>query len=689
MLFFCTRPMRIVLSEILFCLSVAPCICFGQLSALPPQPWPNARSISVSFAPDLVEIGRFRNELSMRMNDHLNSPNWQIEILRSLQCWSKHCGVQFAVVADSLRAFGVPGLSQSDPRFGDIRIGAFPQTNALGNVVAFHPAHGSWSGDLFFDSSRSFTIHDWSSGSNPTGQVDLFTVALHEIGNALGLVDDTQDPQSVMFQSYVGARTDLSTQDINQIQTLYGPPLTDNFEPVSGNNTFSSATDLVYPPDFQQTLILNEPGRMQGPNDCDVYRLQFTTLSEKCWVKLRSRRISLLCGRITVYDQFFNELATIAAENPLQNTVVKEITSQQPGDVVYIVVESAGLPEFDFGDYELVVDFNPDGYLEEDEGEEGDDGEDPQFFESGDRELVNELFDEIGLADTETGANDNFRDAVRLMTAPGFGAGSRFEAVNAIASRTDVDYFQIQTSRSARGSMAIELSPLGLDPALLDVRVFDGFKNIIRTRTRYRLNGEVYAEVPRVQPNTIYYVTVSNRQGNVYDSNYLLLIQVANTSAKLNTIHEFQLTPTNDDVFGVVTNFKTQLYRIDISMTSSDSATQASQLTVYSDTGREELVTSVRPGQDSVNFVWLHAGEHYLRVTARTRDGANVLSSRVIIRGAAVSDDNGPILIDLSGNPISNPQSPGREPTPQIHWLFPVTYSWLNQLLLPIEDPWL
>lgn len=213
---------------------------FGQLLAAPPQRWPSSQPITFSFAPDFVEIGRFRSELFLHMNDQMSYPDWQIEIARALQAWSRHANVQFAWRPDSPRAFGVPGLSQSDPRFGDIRFGAFPQVNVLGSAVPFNYGAGTWSGDILFDTTRMFHIHQW--GDVPDlDRYDLFSVALHEIGNSLGLVDDETDPNSVMFFAYVGPRSDLSPRDVRRIQDLYGAPASDPHEQLGRNDSFATA----------------------------------------------------------------------------------------------------------------------------------------------------------------------------------------------------------------------------------------------------------------------------------------------------------------------------------------------------------------------------------------------------------------------------------------------------------------
>jgi Matrixin len=659
--------------------------CRAQISSLPPQPWPNTNPLTVSFAPDLVEVGRYRNELTEHFNGQLPTPDWKIEILRAFQEWSRHTNLQIAVVPDSARAFGVPGLSQSDPRFGDIRIGAFPQENVLGNAVPFNTAAGSWAGDILFDTSRQFYIRSGNPGNEPPNSYDLFSVALHEIGNSLGLEDVFDDPDSVMFFSYFGARTGLSSADIAELQALYGPPKSDSLEPAGGNDTFARATRIPYPADFTQTLISSRQGRIQHADDVDFYRFNPTARSSNCWVKLRTRGRSLLCGSITMYDSEFNELATIAAENPLANTVIKEITGLVVGQPIYVKVEWSGVDGFEFGDYELALDFNANGG---EEGEEGDDEPEPErFFEADDEALVDLLFSMNGLVDEETTSNNTFNNAVRLFTAFGAPAGSRFEVLSAIASPTDIDTYRIVTSPTATGTISIDLNPLGIDPALLDVRVFNSSRTAVPVRRRFRSTGDVVLDVSNIAPDSTYYIRVQNRNGNSTPSNYLLLVNVADRTAQLQRIQAANLSANQPDKFGSFTTYKTQLFRFDLTMAAPGSSNQAAQLTIYSDTGRVELATSVRPAQRRIAYVWLQAGEHYVRFTSRTLNGAVIIASTVTLDGASVSDDEGPVLIDPSGNPISGPQTPGSNPTPPPQWSFPVAMVWLGNLILPPEGP--
>uniref|UniRef100_A0A674IRD2 Collagenase 3 n=1 Tax=Terrapene triunguis TaxID=2587831 RepID=A0A674IRD2_9SAUR len=95
---------------------------------------------------------------------------------------------------------------------------------------AFSPGE-NFGGDIHFDDDETWT--------NTRGAFNLFTVAAHEIGHALGL-DHSSNPQALMYPiyTYTGTRDFvLPEDDVEGIQALYGIPQ-------RGDPNFSTDEDI-------------------------------------------------------------------------------------------------------------------------------------------------------------------------------------------------------------------------------------------------------------------------------------------------------------------------------------------------------------------------------------------------------------------------------------------------------------
>jgi hypothetical protein len=163
----------------------------------------------------------------------LNVPGWTTAnyanvINTALNTWAAVSGfTNLGQVADgNVNA----GASQaSGGHLGDIRVAAWEIASASTLAHAFNPGGeaifgpgGTVGGDLHFDVSRTWV--DDPTDTNADADFDIYTVALHEIGHALGL-DHSTVAGSVMEATYGGARRTLTADDIAGIQAIYGLPV--------------------------------------------------------------------------------------------------------------------------------------------------------------------------------------------------------------------------------------------------------------------------------------------------------------------------------------------------------------------------------------------------------------------------------------------------------------------------------
>ena len=89
------------------------------------NPWPDPQHLTLSFAPDGTQVGGNSSNLFQTMSALGPTATWQTAILRAFETWAVQANMNIGVISDQGLPFGTTGAIQGDPRFGDIRLGAY------------------------------------------------------------------------------------------------------------------------------------------------------------------------------------------------------------------------------------------------------------------------------------------------------------------------------------------------------------------------------------------------------------------------------------------------------------------------------------------------------------------------------------------------------------------------------------
>lgn len=171
---------------------------------------------------------------------HAIGSAYQGVIAAALQRWASVSGVQLEQVPDS------PDPATS----ADIRIGWGDfNTAATGTIGAttYYSSGGAFVPDTVvrLEDPTQVPLTAPSLASLYVGYTtDLYQVALHEIGHALGL-GHTTDPNAIMYPMSGPNNPDLDATDVAGMQALYGPPGSGGVGPAGGTPGAGLVADLA------------------------------------------------------------------------------------------------------------------------------------------------------------------------------------------------------------------------------------------------------------------------------------------------------------------------------------------------------------------------------------------------------------------------------------------------------------
>ncbi len=318
--------------------------------------WPHPQLITISFVPDGTIIGYNENgpiESTMQNDfDTLfgSAAVWEKQFLLAAQVWADATNINFAVVPDDGVAYGtVTGDDeQGDPNIGDIRIGGFQDVGQTYLAQTYQPPPAndfSIAGDDWFNTSQPFNI-----GST----YDLFTVAAHEIGHALGL-GESNVPTAVMAAIYPGLETGLTSDDVQGIESIYSngdPRAHDAYNQGSTHNSaFSSAASFTV---SSSTLTAQLTGLDITTIDQNEYfKFVAPTGSSTLNLSIQSSGLSLLEPRVWVYNSAETQIGYKSGLGFYGDTLGVTVTGITAGKTYYIKVDGAEATPLGTGTYDL------------------------------------------------------------------------------------------------------------------------------------------------------------------------------------------------------------------------------------------------------------------------------------------------------------------------------------------------
>lgn len=323
--------------------------------ALSGNSWLQPQLISLSFMPDGTNLGGATSNLFATMDAKWATAVWQKELLRAAQVFAQQTNLNFTVVADDGSPAGSGEYQQGAANFGDIRMGAYNAgtEGPLGSAVYSQPAcNYSAGGDYTLNSAQPWKI-------NQTGGYDLFTVAAHEVGHALGLAHSSVS-SAVMYATYSGIKSTLRTDDISGIKALYSGGSArshDSYDAAAANGTFATATDISNTIGGDLTALVSDLD-ITTVSDLDYYKVTVPAgTSGTMEVKIQSSGLSLLSPLVRVYNGSQVEVASASGLNQYGATLTVTLTGVTAGETYYVKMDGADNTAFGTGKYGLTLNF--------------------------------------------------------------------------------------------------------------------------------------------------------------------------------------------------------------------------------------------------------------------------------------------------------------------------------------------
>jgi Matrixin len=317
--------------------------------------WPYPVRVTISFVPDGTQTSaNTESNLFATFNARFGSPSvWQNIILKAAQVWAQQTNINFSLVSDNGTPEGQGAYQQGDPNMGDIRVSGYNfglgDTDLAGTYYPPPVNNFSIAGDVAFNTAEPF---------NDNGQnYDLFTVAAHEMGHAIGLGESTVS-SAVMFTYYTKVKSALTSDDIGGARAIYSngnPRSAGAYEP---DGSFSQAANIT-----SQINTTSLTALITGVDVTTAGELEYYTFtvpsgtSGTMVVNVQSSELSLLAPNLTVYNSSQQQIGYESGAGQYGTTLSVTITGVSAGQQYYVEVTGADTSAFGTGAYALTLNF--------------------------------------------------------------------------------------------------------------------------------------------------------------------------------------------------------------------------------------------------------------------------------------------------------------------------------------------
>ena len=305
--------------------------------------WTYPARVTFSFVPDGTNVGGLPSNLFATLNAQAATATWELAFLKAASYWSSAAHLNMAMVSDNGADISTSGDQQGDPRFGDIRISMVNEGNngVLASTFLPPPSNGGTvAGDIVFNSYYTFHLNS---------DYDVQTVALHELGHALGLAHSSV-AGAAMGPYYSGLIQAPTADDTAGMAAVYGafPSDTDT------NKTSGTATDITSLLNGNHQVAISNLS-MAGPTDLDWFKVTVPVgTSGTMVVTMQGGGLSMVNPRIAVYNSALKGLAQSFSTTNLGGNASVTINGVTAGQVYYFRATPATAPGL-YGAYALLV----------------------------------------------------------------------------------------------------------------------------------------------------------------------------------------------------------------------------------------------------------------------------------------------------------------------------------------------